>query len=173
LTALDRPEELNKSKKPGMKTKLLLTGLTAAVLSACGGGSDSTIPATPAAVTTKITGTAAVGAALSNVVVSAKCASGSGTATTSADGSFTINIDSATRPCVLSVTAADGTTLHSVIEAGTGTSAVANITPLTELVTASLAQGSTDTFYKTFDANAQSKLTAANLATSTTLCAWY
>ncbi|PMX95493.1 hypothetical protein C1X54_38495, partial [Pseudomonas sp. GW460-13] len=78
-----------------------------------------------------------MGAALPNATVQAKCANGSGTATTAADGTFTISIPDATRPCVLSVTTPDGTILHSVVEAGTGTTAAANITPLTELITAS------------------------------------
>ncbi|MEN7530581.1 hypothetical protein [Cupriavidus sp. DL-D2] len=148
-----------------MKSKLLLTGLMAAVLSACGGGGDggSTTPT----VTTKVSGTAAVGAAIGNALVQAKCASGSGTATTAADGTFTINIPNVTRPCVLSVTTADGTVLHSVVEAGTDTAVVANITPLTELITAALAQGDTNAFFTLFDTKAQERLTAANLATAT------
>lgn len=153
-----------------MKTKqLFLTGLATAVLSACGGGDGgSTAPTTTTAApaATRISGTAAVGAALGNAAVQAKCASGSGTATTAADGSFTISIEGATRPCVLSVTAPDGTTLHSVVEAGTGTTATANITPLTELVTASLAQGNTDAFFEQFDANAQARLTSDNVTSA-------
>ena len=145
-----------------MKSKLLLTGLMAAVLTACGGGGGDSAPAA-AAPTTKISGTAAVGAAIANATVQAKCASGSGTATTAADGTFTINIANLQRPCVLSVSAPDGTVLHSVIEAGTGTAVVANITPLTELITAALAKGDTNAFFAQFDANAQARLTAANL----------
>lgn len=155
-----------------MKTKqLFLTGLATAVLSACGGGDGgSSTPATTTTTTpaaTKISGTAAVGAALGNAAVQAKCASGSGTATTAADGTFTISIEGATRPCVLSVKTPDGTTLHSVVEAGTGTTATANITPLTELVTASLAQGSTAAFFEQFDASAQGKLSSASVTSAT------
>jgi len=150
-----------------MKSKLVLAGLAAAVLSACGGGSGDSAATAPAPITTKVSGTAAVGAALANVTVQAKCAVGGGSATTAADGTFTINIADAKRPCVLSAVAPDGTVLHSVVEAGTDTSVVANITPLTELVTAALAQGSTATFFDQFDANAQARLTAANLSTST------
>ncbi|MCY1329979.1 hypothetical protein D9M69_156000 [compost metagenome] len=148
-------------------TNLFLTGLAAAVLTACGGGGgDSEAPASSAPAT-KISGTAAVGAALGNASVQAKCASGSGTATTAADGTFTIDIPNATRPCVLSVTTPDGTTLHSVVEAGSGTTATANITPLTELITASLAQGDTDAFFNQFDASAQARLTPSGLSTAT------
>lgn len=146
-----------------MKSRLLLTGLAAAVLSACGGGGSDSTPT----VTTKVSGTAATGAAMANVTVQVKCASGSGSATTAADGTFTINIDNAKRPCVLSATAPDGTVLHSVVEAGSDTSVVANVTPFTELVTAALAQGNTTTFFEQFDATAQSRLTPANLTSST------
>lgn len=143
--------------KSEMKTRLVLAAMAAAALSACGGGSDSQSSA-PDAPVTKIAGTAAVGAALPNAQVQARCASGSGTATTAADGTFTLSITNATRPCVLSVTTPDGTALHSVVEAGTGTSAVANITPLTELITASLAGGSTRDFFDNFNAQAQGKI---------------
>ncbi|NUT13027.1 MAG: hypothetical protein HOQ33_00805 [Cupriavidus sp.] len=151
-----------------MKTRLLLAAIAAATLSACGGGSDSTAPSatpdTPATPTTKVSGTAAVGAALPNATVQAKCASGSGTATTAADGTFEISIPDAKRPCVLSVTTPDGATLHSVVEEGSGMNAVANITPLTELITASLAGGNTKAFFDSFDAAAQSKLNADGLS---------
>lgn len=151
-----------------MKSRILLTGLTAAVLTACGGGSGDGTTTTPAGgsgsapVTTKISGTAAVGAALAGATVQAKCATGSGTATTAADGTFTINIANAVRPCVLAVTSG-GTTLHSVVEGGAGTSVVANITPLTELLTAALAGGSTTTFFTQFDASAQGLVTVDGL----------
>lgn len=150
-----------------MKSKLILTGLTGltvAVLAACGGGGGDS---TKTVSSTKVSGTAATGAALAGATVTAKCASGSGSATTAADGTFTINIENAQRPCVLSVTTPDGTTLHSVVEAGSENSVVANVTPFTELITAALAQGSTNTFFEQFDANAQARLTSGNLATST------
>ncbi|WP_211948535.1 hypothetical protein [Cupriavidus yeoncheonensis] len=155
-----------------MQYKLLATAIAIAALSACGGGGDSASspspsPSTSVTPTTVIKGTAAVGAALPNATVQAKCAVGSGTATTAADGTFTLNIQGATRPCVLSVATPDGQTLHSVLESGTGTSAVANITPLTELVTASIAGGSTSDFFSNFDATAQGKLTSAGVSAGT------
>ncbi|CAG2139634.1 hypothetical protein LMG31506_02144 [Cupriavidus yeoncheonensis] len=153
-----------------MKIKLLVSTLAAAALSACGGGSDSqpSAPAatTPSTPTTKIAGTAAVGAALANATVQAKCASGSGTATTAADGTFSIDIPNARRPCVLSVSTPDGTTLHSVVEAGSGMTATANITPLTELITASIAGKSTNEFFASFDEQAQAKLTTDGVSTA-------
>jgi hypothetical protein len=142
-----------------MKAKLLAVAVAGATLSACGGGSDNptTTPATP---TTKISGTAATGAALADATVQAKCATGSGSAKTAADGTFTIDIPNAVRPCVLSVQVPNGPVMHSIVEAGSGTAAVANVTPLTELVTAAIAGGSTADFFNTFDAAAQGKLTS-------------
>ncbi|WP_370637423.1 hypothetical protein [Cupriavidus sp. AU9028] len=117
--------------------------------------------------TTTIRGTAAVGAALANADVQAKCVAGTASATTAADGTFTLSIADAQRPCVLSVATPDGATLHSVVTPGTGTAVVANITTLTELITASLAQGSAAAFFEAFDAAAQARLTDANVDTAT------
>lgn len=157
-----------------MKAKLLAVAVAAATLSACGGGGDNattggtttTTTTTPATPTTKIGGTAATGAALAGATVQAKCATGSGSATTAADGTFTIEIPNAVRPCVLSVQVPNGPVMHSIVDAGSGTAAVANITPLTELVTAAIAGGSTTDFFKTFDAAAQGKLTSDAVASA-------
>lgn len=146
-----------------MNTKLFLTALTLAALSACGGSDDNAAAPAPVAPTTTIQGTAAVGAALANAAVQARCANGTGTATTGADGRFSIQISGATRPCVLSVQTPDGTMLHSVVEPGDGTAANANITPLTELITAALAQGDTAAFFAQFDPTAQGRVTPANV----------
>ena len=56
------------------------------VLSACGGGGDSAPAQNPAPQSQTITGVAATGAALSGATVNVVCSSGSGTATTRADG---------------------------------------------------------------------------------------
>jgi hypothetical protein len=143
-----------------MTQKLLMTVIAAASLAACGGGGDvapAQVGATPSATT--ISGTAAVGAALAGATVDVKCATGSGSATTGADGSFSVSIDNAVRPCVLAVTSPAGATLHSIVEAGSGATAVANITPLSELMVAALAQGDTAAFFTNFDAAAQATLT--------------
>lgn len=151
-----------------MNTRLVLAGLTAAMLAACGGGDDSAqapapAPATPV-VTTNISGTAAVGVALANATVQATCAVGSGTATTAADGTFTVGIANATRPCVLSVPAPGGVMLHSVVEGGTDLNAVANITPFTELMMASMVKGDTTAFFKQFGTAPDNTVTPANIA---------
>ena len=117
----------------------------AALLSACGGGGGNdaspTVVAKPA---TTFSGTAATGAAMAGATVSINCASGTGTATTAANGSYTKDITDVTLPCVLKATSSDGkTVLHSITTPSTGASAnsaqVANITPLTQLLVASLA----------------------------------
>lgn len=139
----------------------------AALLSACGGGGGAGAPAAPIAppapAALTISGTAATGAAMAAAAVQIKCAGGTGTATSSADGSYTASITGASLPCVLSATSGT-TTLRSVAEAGSATSATVNITPLSEIITAKLAGGDASTLFATFDAAAQAKLTATGLA---------
>jgi hypothetical protein len=135
-----------------------------ASLAACGGGGDAStpaIPATPARLS--ISGTAAVGAALPSATVSVKCVGATGSATTAVDGGFNVAITGASLPCVLSVTSG-GVTLRSVAEAGTGSSATANITPLSELIVARLAGGDAATLFTTFDGAAQAKLSASSVS---------
>ncbi|HEX2012599.1 MAG TPA: hypothetical protein VJN44_16860, partial [Roseateles sp.] len=138
-------------------------------VAACGGGGgDEAAPvAGPAPASLSLTGTAAVGAALASAAVSVKCVGGSGSATTAADGSFSVAITGASLPCVLSVSSGS-TTLRSVAEAGSATSAVANITPLSELIVARLAGGDAASLFNNFDAAAQAKLGATGLSDART-----
>ncbi|MGH8784340.1 MAG: hypothetical protein ACREYA_04520 [Cupriavidus necator] len=146
-----------------MRQHILVSVLAAAALAACGGGGGSSTDSQPAQTSTTIGGTAATGAAIAGATVQAKCASGNGSATTGVDGRFTISIEGAVRPCVLSVSAPGGMTLHSVVESGADTTAVANITPLTELIAASIGGGSASGLFASFDAAAQAKLTPTAL----------
>ena len=132
-------------------------------LAACGGGGGGgdTAPAGPTGSALTLTGTAATGAAIAGGAVEAKCASGSGTATTAPDGSFTVNIATATLPCLLRVPAGGGTFLHS-LAAGSGASVVANITPLTHLVVAALAAGDPATFYAGFSSSTAGSVTTSS-----------
>lgn len=133
---------------------LLAPLAAAALLAACGGGSDSTPsePVTPAPTPTlAITGTAATGAALAGREVQAKCATGTGTATTGANGSYSISITNGALPCVLRTTLADGTPLLS-LAAGSGNTAKGNITPLSHWVAARLAGTDPQALYDSFDA---------------------
>ena len=120
-----------------------------ATLLACGGGSS---PMGGGEAVSKLTlvGTAATGLAIASAPVSAKCQTGSGTATTGSDGNYQLTITSGTLPCVLEVPKPDGSgTLHSVA-AGTGLTATANITPLTEMVTAKLVGADPASFFTSF-----------------------
>lgn len=134
----------------------------ALALAACGGGSDSADPvAVPTPATPlSLTGTAATGAAIAGQLVEAKCNGGNGNATSLADGSYAITLSAGQLPCVLRVTTADGTVLHSVAT-GTGSTAKANITPVSELVLANLSGGAPAGYFTAFDAAAATALTAA------------
>lgn len=104
--------------------------LAMSALAACGGGSDDVAP--PAQLT--ITGTSAVGAALAGAAIAVTCSTGSGTATSGADGTFSASIGNGKGPCVL--TATKGATVLRSVTPGAG---VANITPLTDMLTDYLA----------------------------------
>jgi hypothetical protein len=168
--------------KPQIPTTALRRGLASAIvltLAACGGGGGSDSPsatptptspspATPSSLT--LSGVAATGKALAARPVAASCGTGTGTATTLADGSFSITISGGALPCIVRVTDASGTVLHSVAN-GSGSTAVANITPLTDLVLAQASGGQAAALFANFDATAQGKLNAAALATATTAVA--
>lgn len=137
------------------------------ILSACGGdgGGGSSPPPPPPGSTLTLTGVVSVGPAVASAPVQITCATGTASATTDADGTYSAGISSGVLPCVLRATTSTGSLLHSVA-AGTGAAATANITPLTELVTANVAGGNPDTLYTTFDATAQAKVTTTTITTS-------
>jgi hypothetical protein len=97
--------------------------LATSALVACGGGTDS--GGLPVG---KVSGTAAVGAALANASITLSCKNGSGSATADANGAYsaTFPFDG---PCVITANGS-GVTIHS-FAAGAGTF---NVTPLTELL---------------------------------------
>lgn len=136
------------------------------LLAACGGsGGSSSAPVTPPGSTLTLTGVVSVGPAVAGAPVQITCATGTASATTGTDGTYSAGITSGALPCVLRATTSTGSLLHSVA-AGTGTTAMANITPLTELVTANVAGGNPDTLYTTFDAAAQAKVTPTTITTA-------
>lgn len=133
------------------------------LLAACGGGGgDNSSPAQPAA-SLKLTGVAATGRAIANAPVQVKCSSGSGTATTQANGAYAIEIAGGSLPCVLAVTPAGGGALHSAIDGSGAGDVTVNITPLTELVVARAASGAPADLFATFAAAAQAKIGTAAL----------
>ncbi len=104
-----------------LKTARFLCGSgLLAVLAACGDGGT-------AVSTLTIKGTAATGLALDNAAVSVSCVSGTGTATTTANGSYTLVVNGS-GPCIITVTKGDVSL--SSFSTGTGNSTV-NVTPLT------------------------------------------
>jgi hypothetical protein len=171
------PEGTGHSKKKEQLLKHFLwasTVLSTAILTACGGGGSSDEPA-PGPAPLALTGVAATGAPISGQTVEAKCSSGTGTATSNADGSYTISVTGGVLPCVLKITPATGPALYSVAT-GTGSSATANISPVTHLVVASLTGGDPAAYFTGFDATAaagvtDAKVTAAVTAVKETLTA--
>lgn len=136
--------------------KLTLKQLSLAIVGAglltiygCGGGGSS---AAPSNVTTTFSGVAATGAALAGATVNINCAAGSGSTTTNpTDGSYSVDIKNITLPCVLRATSSDNTTVLYSVTSATATSSntqVANITPLTQLLVASLTGGEPKDFFE-------------------------
>lgn len=134
---------------------LMLSVAAVATLAACGGGgSDAPAPA-PAA----LNGVAAVGRALAGATVEARCRGGfTGTATASANGSYSIPFTSGSLPCVLRATSG-ATVLHSLAR-GSNT---AHITPVSQLVVAHLAGVSPAGYYGSFNDTVADGLTAARV----------
>ena len=147
-----------------------LTVLVAA-LAACGGGGsgDAGSPGTPTSTSLTVTGTAATGLAIAGATVTGKCKVGTATATTLANGTFTLTVTDGQLPCVLQITnPADGTKLHTLVS-GSGNTAVANITPLTEMTTARVLGSEPNVFFAAFDAAAATqKVTTANITAAQT-----
>lgn len=112
-----------------LKFKSTLTVLALAMLAACGDGSDSAL---------NVTGTAATGLAIDGGAVNVECKSGTGTATTSSTGTYTVGINNGQGPCLITVT--KGTlTLRSIAEFSTSSQAVANVTPITNAIVNAIA----------------------------------
>ena len=157
----------NSKRVLGYGGAMMLAALTAtAALVACGGGGGDSAeaaapPASPASLT--LTGTAATGAAIAGAPIAVKCATGVGSGTTLSDGTFSINIMGGGLPCAAEVTTAGGTKLHS-FATGSGATAVLNITPITELVFASLVGLDPAAFYASFTGSAAAALTPTSAA---------
>lgn len=97
------------------------------ILQACGGGSSSTTTPTPA----NMSGTAATGAAVAGATITIKDAAGaSKTATTGADGKYTVDVAGMTAPFLVKVDLPGGTALYSV----GGAAGVVNVHPFTHLI---------------------------------------
>ncbi len=144
----------------------------AALLAACGGGGGDSSGGTggmvaPASIT--LSGQASTGAAVAAKAVDARCATGSASSVTQADGGFTLIVTDGKWPCVARVTLADGSALHTVAQApAAATTATANITPITQLVTASVAGGDPAAYYGGFTNAVATALPSAAVAAAVT-----
>ena len=146
-----------------MKFRYPLAILLAAALSACGGGGGSDGATTQSL---RLNGVAARDQALNGATVSARCATGGGSATTTSAGAYELALESATLPCVLRATSSDGTTVVHTVVAGNGSSGTANLTPLTELVTAEVAAQAPAIYYDNFGSNSAGSLTTGAIDTA-------
>jgi hypothetical protein len=136
--------------------------LATALMAACGGGGGGGDGGGGGGGGTSLSlsGTAATGAAIANRPVEVRCAAGTGSANSGADGAYTVTIAAGQLPCVLRVTAANGTVLHSVA-VGSGSTARANLTPATQLIVARLAAADPAGYYTAFGSASAAALTAA------------
>jgi len=132
----------SRSLKLSTTFKWLLAAGMVSTLVACGGdgGSDPVTPPPVPKKTLTIVGTAATGLAIANGAVTATCRVGSGTATSGANGDYTVTTVATTAdavgPCVLTAATSGGAILRSFAP---GDGARANITPLTELLVSYVA----------------------------------
>lgn len=143
--------------------KTLATAAALVVLAGCGGGgSDSTPGGTAVVGPLTLSGVVAARAAATGQSVDIQCASGTGTATSNADGSYTVTVTDGQLPCVLRAKGTADGDLYSVAT-GSGRTATANLTPLTHLVVASMAGGTPATFYNNFGADMGALVTPARV----------
>ncbi|AJE04219.1 carboxypeptidase-like regulatory domain-containing protein [Geobacter pickeringii] len=99
-------------------------------LAACGGGGNSTTTNQPAGGTTTVTGTAATGKPIANATITLRDGSGNTkTATSDANGKYTLDVSGLTPPYLLKVTTAGGTLYGVATQTGT-----ANLHQFTNLI---------------------------------------
>lgn len=157
---------------------LLFVSAALVLLAGCGGGDGSSgsdsgnagaDSSGDTATALSVAGTVASSDAMANAAVSLKCVGGKGSATTGADGRYSVTLAAgAALPCVLAATTASET-LHS-LATGSGSAVHANITPATDLVVAQLSGGVPATYYAGYDgsSNAAAALSSSAVAAAST-----
>jgi len=94
--------------------------------------------------TLDLRGVAAVGAPIAGGTVAVTCASGTGSAATNADGSYSVSISEGEGPCLVLVSGTvNGQTVvvsSLVADIGVGETAVVNVNPVTDLVAKAVIQ---------------------------------
>lgn len=153
-------------------TQHLTHGLIAAAvlsLTACGGGGGGSSASAPAT-SSLVTGVAATGLAIPNGTVTLKCVAGTpASVATDVNGAFTVDVSSATLPCIARIDYTDSATrtpakLHSLVrQVGT-----ANITPVTDLLVATLTKGKASDAYDKFNASEVKNLSDSDVNTAST-----
>ncbi|MCF1444898.1 hypothetical protein ACI2VK_25235 [Ralstonia nicotianae] len=132
-------------------SKLALSVLMTAVLTACGGGSDgSSAASNDGPVTNATTGVAAIGAPIIGGSVMLKCTSGAtASATTAADGTWSASLKASDYPCVVRVGGgqANGKDLASALHSIAAVPGTTNITPLTDIIVGVLGKQDPDAWF--------------------------
>ena len=143
-----------------MKYTTIALAATACMLSACGGGGDSSTSKTSdpssGSASSTLSGVVATGLPLVGAKVNVTCKAGSASATTSASGSYSVDASGLTLPCVLAAVSADGKVeLHSVVpgSGAAGTAVTSNISPLTDLLLAQYSGTTAAQFIASFSAS--------------------
>ena len=140
------------------QTLFAIAVAAALLVSACGGGGGGTASS---GTSFSLSGSAATGAAIGSGTVEAKCATGSISTTTAADGSYLLTSNTAQLPCLLRATVPEtGDVLHSVAEAG---ATLANITPVTDLMAASVLGDNPANKYANFSSSDAAAITASKV----------
>jgi hypothetical protein len=111
-----------------MLAQVVICG-AAATLAGCGGGADTYY--------LTLRGVAATGLAIDGGTVDVQCVSGTGTATTLANGSYSVTISGGTGPCLVTVTK-DSVVLHSIAPKSSTGTAIANVTPISDAIVQAL-----------------------------------
>ena len=131
--------------KYNLISALCISVLTLTVTGCHDDDNNSSITQPPSTASTKITGTAAVGAAIAGANVALNCGGGSNAnTTTNTNGVFNATVPTASLPCAASVSGGSlpaGQTLHSVTTT-TGSNVTLNVNPLTDLVLIKALQAS-------------------------------
>lgn len=103
--------------------------LGAATLVACGGGSNAPV--------LTVSGVAATGDAIEAGSVAVQCVSGTGTATTLANGSYSVSLTNGQGPCLVTVTKGD-LVLRSIAPQSTSGTTIANVTQFSDAIVTAL-----------------------------------
>ncbi|WP_155027731.1 hypothetical protein [Burkholderia pseudomallei] len=148
-------------------TKFALGASMCAALVACGGGNSSNSGTSSPSVITS--GTAAVGSPIVGGTVTLKCASGAtASATTTADGTYSVTLKSADYPCVALVSGgqAKGAALASALHSVAAAPGTTNVTPLTDLIVGVLGNGNASALDGATAGALSSAITADTLASA-------